>query len=148
MPRNFDEELIDDRQFTIGGETFSWRYLHWREFAAVMDKEDEESKQREQAQKEAGDGWVDPTTFVGNHEELVESIVLLLDPGQAARFKETVNDPAKEIGFQQIVRLHNWLLNQQTARPTDPPEGSGPSGGATGASSQARSSRQAATPKS
>ena len=39
MPRDFDAMLTDDQEFTIGGETFKWRYLHWREFSKAIDLE-------------------------------------------------------------------------------------------------------------
>ena len=31
--RRFSEELVEDREFEIGGELFKWRYPYWEEFA-------------------------------------------------------------------------------------------------------------------
>ena len=37
MIRNWDEELVEDREFRIGGELFEWMYPHWEVGAKLFD---------------------------------------------------------------------------------------------------------------
>lgn len=120
MPRDFDEMLTDDREFTIGGETFHWRYLHWREFATAIDLEVDRRKE------ETPEG-VDPEdndTVVESYERVIDRVVLYLVPGDVDRFRKLMDDVSKPIPTIQINELGNWLVEAQTARPTEPPSAS------------------------
>ena len=38
VARSFSEELVENRQFEIGGELFEWTYPHWEVSQAGLDK--------------------------------------------------------------------------------------------------------------
>lgn len=140
MPRNFDELHTDDRTFTIGGQEFKWRYLHWREFAGSIDEEQAARAEarkngtepaKDEAEEDEGD------TLVESFEKVIGRILMYLEPGDHARFLEATEDEDKPVTIVQLNELANWLLEVQTDRPTQAPQISSPGPGLVAASSRA-----------
>ena len=116
MPRDFDAMLTEDQEFTLGGEIFHWRYLHWREFAEAIDLEVDRRKE----EAPGGEDPEDNDTVVESYERVIERVVLYLVPDDVERFRELMNDTTKPIPTIVVNELGNWLVEVQTARPTEP----------------------------
>lgn len=149
-PQNFDEFYNGNRAFILGGHTFHWRPLHWREWgtnvdARVAEEEEREKKLRaaeEKLKKEGKDADLafleDEETLVENFEKVIERCSLYVEKNEVESFKATVNDPEKRITIAQLQALMVWLQEVQTPdRPTTTPSPSTPGRGKVGATSQA-----------
>lgn len=150
--RNFDEFYNGNREFTIGGQTFHWRPIHWRAWGELIDRrvaeEAKEAATRKakidklvkagKTQVEAEDIVEAEETVVENYEQLVERIVVYLEPNEVEGFKIVVEDRGKNISIAQLSEIMVWLQEVQTPdRPTVTPVTSSPSPGPTGATSPA-----------
>ena len=153
--RNFDEFYADERAFIIGGGTFHWRPIHWREWGELIDQraadetkaaEDREKKIEALLKKkgntlsrsEAEDIVDDEKTLVQSFEDVIDRICVYLEPGDVERFRETLNDKGKHISIAQLNELMVWLQGVQTPdRPTETPSSSSSGPGTQGAISPA-----------
>lgn len=135
MSRNFDEVHNTDRSFTLAGEEFGWRYLHWSEWADWIDGVIETSSPNgSSAKKEEKEE--DPT-LRESIEQLVERITLFLIPEDRERFVTLANDPEKNVSWLQLNEIRDWMVEVQTGRPTQSPSTSTTGRGKTAASSRA-----------
>lgn len=152
MQRDFDAELSDDRTFKIGGQNFSWRYLHWREFAVWMDTEadkEEQEARRQEAERaeriaaavakgdEPPDDLPDMGTLLESYETMIERICLYLSKEDQNRFRALTSSDDVVIPQVSLRELAGWLVEQQTARPTGPAATSSRGRGRTAVSSVA-----------
>lgn len=154
-PQNFDELYNGNRAFIVGGETFHWEPVHWREWGGVIDArvaEEEEKEARLRAEVDRliaegvdaveaetrADETVDDSTLVETYEKVIDRCLIYVIDDEAERFKATMNDPAKKISVAQLNALAVWLQEVQTPdRPTTTPAASSPGAGSTGATSPA-----------
>jgi hypothetical protein len=143
MLRSFSEELMEQREFEIGGQVFRIRYPHWREGALLFDEittpvENGGSKQEPAA-----------FSFVADAETAIKKIPMFIDPDYNdghARFKEMVGRKKDPVPRFQLVELYKWLVAVTDGRPTEPPSPSAAGGGDTEALSADASSSPEVTP--
>lgn len=157
-PRNFDEFYNGNCAFILGGQTFHWRPLHWREWGELIDRRAAEETKLQEARKAkiaklVKDGAkLDPPrteleaeeivdaeeTLVSAFESVVERIQVYVEPGEVQAFRAVIDDPAKRISVAQLNELLVWLQEVQTPdRPTEAPTASSPSPGTSGVTSPA-----------
>jgi hypothetical protein len=144
MLRSFSEELMEQREFEIGGQVFRIRYPHWREGALLFDEG--------LTPAENGDKQGEPAafSFVADTEMAIKKIPLFIDDDYNdghARFKELVNRKKDPVPRFLLVRLYTWLMQVTDGRPTEPPSPSAVGGGDTEALSADASSSPEVTPK-
>ena len=151
-PQNFDEFYNGNRAFILGGQTYHWVPVHWREWGELIDTRAAEEEERnrlrqEKVEKLKAEGKAvealdleldDGETLVENFEKVVERCLVYVDPSESESFTATVNDPEKRITIAQLNGLMGWLQEVQTPdRPTSTPPASSPGPGRAGATSPA-----------
>lgn len=119
MPRNFDEELGQDMSFTIGGETFGMRYVR-PEVLALWEDEPDEEKSTDILKRQ--DARI--LQFLANDE----------DRERWTKLREREEDALPLVHLNELLR---WMVEVQTARPTNPPSPLATGRGRTAASSKA-----------
>lgn len=135
--RDFDSELVAEREFKIGGETFRWRYPHWEEGAEMFDENLRPT--------ENGDGNF---TFKADTELAISRIYTFLsnDEDGHKRFKALVNRKTNPVPRHQLIALYRWLFQLANDLPTNPPSDLASGGGSSDTSSEAESSSPEVTP--
>ena len=98
MSKNFDEMLPSDREFTVGGETFHWRYQS----------------------PEALELFSDSTELEG-FPLLDAQILLFIDETEHDRYRELRKRTENPIPGGLIIAMIKWLVEQQTEFPTVQP---------------------------
>jgi hypothetical protein len=154
-PENFDALYNGNRAFILGGITFHWEPVHWREWGDVIDArvaEEEEKEKRRKVEMERlvaegmeateaevqADENIDDSTLVQTYERVIDRCLVYVANGEAESFKAVINDPEKRISVAQLNALAVWLQEVQTPdRPTTTPSASSPGAGSTGAISPA-----------
>jgi hypothetical protein len=154
-PQNFDALYNGNRAFLLGGVTFHWEPLHWREWGGTIDARAAEEEEKEkllrkeierlktagvpddEAQDQAEE-FVDDSTLVETYEKVVDRCALYILSSETDNFRAIVNDPEKRITIAQLNALMLWLQEVQTPeRPTITPQASSPGAGRTGVTSPA-----------
>ena len=123
MPKSFDDLVSNERTFVVRGETFTWRDVRPEILTAFQPSESEEKK--------------DENDNSGIWKQLDEQILLFLVPEDQERW---LNLRAREDNPVTIVQLNailEWLVGEQTERPTLTPSPSASGRGRTGASLKA-----------
>ena len=140
MLRKFSDELVEDREFEIGGETFRFRVMHWTEAATVMDGEDVKDA------PQAGDDGV--ISFRADTEYAIANMNKYLDPENDAvkRWKALCARKTDPVPRHQIVQAFVWARERALGIPTVPPSELSTGGGSNGTSSSAESLSPEATP--
>ncbi len=154
-PENFDNLYNGNRAFIVGGQTFHWEPVHWREWGGVIDArvlEEQEKEARVKAEVERlkaegvsaeeaefqAEESADDSTLVETYEKIIERCLVYVVDNEAEAFKAVINDPAKRVSIAQLNALAVWLQEVQTPdRPTETPSVSSPGAGSTGATSPA-----------
>ena len=133
--RNFDEELIQDREFRIGGQIFQWRYPHWEVGAELFD--DELKPEAEEGAETNG-----AFSFKADTEYAIKNVPIFLDPKNDShkRWKALTARKTDPVPRHQIVQLYRWLFEVASGLPTSPPSESEPGGGSSAESSEEGSS--------
>lgn len=121
--RNWDAELVDDREFRIGGELFEWIYPHWEVGAKIFDDDLDpaETNGNEPAQ----------FSFVADTKLALERIPMFLNTKNDAhkRFKALAARKTDAVPRYQFVQLYRWLVQVTGGLPTTPPSSEGSDGG-------------------
>jgi hypothetical protein len=132
MQRDFDAELVEDREFRIGGQVFKWVYPHWKDGALLFDQEMTEVAQAAEGAESNG-----AFSFVADTETAIERVPMFLDPAQESRKRWTqlVNRKTDPVPRHQIAQLYRWLVDVTSGFPTTPPSGSSSGDGSNGDSS-------------
>ena len=134
MQRDWDAELMEDRSFRMGGETFRWRELHYTEAAKFWETYTNPA--------ENGD-----RSFLQDTEIAITAITDLLEPDDRAAFKKLVARKTNPVPRHQIMQLYHWLFSVVNGvLPTVEPAPSGTGAQGSKAGSSAGSSSKAATP--
>lgn len=120
MPKNFDELLEQDLEFTIGGETFKMRYVRPEVLAAW---EDESIDQKSDELLKRQD----------------ERIMMFLAGGAEdhKRWMALRERDENAVPMVQVNELLRWMVEVQTSRPTITPSPSAGGRGRTAATSKA-----------
>jgi hypothetical protein len=134
VPKNFDEVHPEDRSFILGGETFHWQPLGWREWGDLIDEEvvhqaedTREAEAHEKAVDEALEkGETLPPMPTGQRltttmERVIDRIIRYLVAEDVERFKAVVNDPGRKISALQLREMRDWLQEVTNNRPTEQP---------------------------
>lgn len=151
-PKNFDEIYNGDRAFVIGGQTFHWRPLHWREWGELIDREVDEQAEEAQERKRRIQELIDQgkpeldaeeeidlqSRVVKTFEDLVDRASVYIEREEVEDFRRVLDDPNKRISLAQLNELNVWLREVQTPdRPTRESSASSPGPGTQGATSPA-----------
>ena len=113
--KNFDEMLAKDREFQVGGETFHWRDVRPEVLEAF-----------------------EPAEVQGSVWKIYDDqILLFLAPDEHDRWRAVRAQDEKAVSIKQIQAILQWLVEEQTGLPTEPPAQSAPGRGATAATSKA-----------
>jgi hypothetical protein len=133
MAKDFDTDRIHraerDRSFTIGGETFTYR-------ASIPPEDLAEWNEAVSGEKELGErGWI--TLYD-------DTILRLLEPGQDEKWRAARSDETLPLNLGDMRGLMEWLLAEQSGRPTGQSSASTNGGGTTGTSSTEPSSSEQA----
>ena len=137
--RKFSEELIEDREFEIGGELFEWIYPHWEIGAKIFDDDLTPTTNGDQ-----------PTefSFQADTKLAIERIPMFLHTKNDGhkRFKTLATRKTDAVPRYQFVQLYRWLVQVTGGLPTtDPssPESDGGDGATEPGSSDATPSTEA-----
>jgi len=114
MLREFSKELVEDRQFEIGGELFEWRYPYWEDFA---DRRDQDAAIVQQAD---GNGDAE-MSFKDLYKDFIERIEPFIDPknDSVKRWRALAKRKVDPVPAYQYTELYMWLLEVTSARPTE-----------------------------
>ena len=139
MLRRFSEELVEDREFELGGELFKFRYPHWEEGAALFDDELEPA--------ENGNGEF---SFKADTELAIKRTPMFIDPANDAheRYARLVERKIDPVPRFQIVQAYRRLVEVTSGLPTSPPSESASGGGSSDTPSEEESSSPEETPAS
>jgi hypothetical protein len=120
---NFDQVHPEDRSFILGGETFHWQPMWWRDFGEMIEKAVRDVEKEEAELKAAQERGEDPKGphLVESYEKLIEGIFPYLVPDEVVRFKTLLENPEKRISSLQLNELRDWLREVTNNRPTDQP---------------------------
>jgi len=154
--KSFSEELVEDRAFEVGGETFKWRYPQWEEMAAIYDEDFEilrkievpqpngSSASGEEDAEALADALAEQTPSVVETTALtLERIILFIEDEDDAhaRFRALTERKENAIPPFLIGYIYRWLLEMASGgRPMMPLSVSEAGGGDTEASSPDASS--------
>ena len=112
--RKFSEELIEDREFEIGGELFEWIYPHWEIGAKIFDDDLTPTTNGDQ-----------PTefSFQADTKLAIERIPMFLNTKNDAhkRFKTLAARKTDAVPRYQFVQLYRWLVQVTGGLPTTTP---------------------------
>ncbi len=141
MAENFDQVHPEDRSFILGGQTFHWQPMWWRDFGEMVEETVSKAEAEYEAEKaieearERGEEAPEDTkapTLVDTYEMLIDSICRYLEPGEVESFRGIVNDRNKRISHVQLTELRDWLREVTNNRPTDQPSPSDAGRGSSG----------------
>ena len=114
--RRWSQELIEDREFEIGGEIFEWIYPQWEVGAKIFNEE---------LTPRPSENGGEPTAFdwVENTKKAVDGIPQFLNPKNDShkRWKALVARKEDAVPRFQIAQLYNWLVQVTGNLPTSPP---------------------------
>lgn len=116
MQRDWDAELIQDREFRIGGEIFEWIYPHWEVGAQIFNEE-------LTARPSENGGEPEEFDWVVNTKKAVDGVPMFLNPKNDSlkRWKALVSRKEDAVPRFQIAQLYNWLVQVTGNLPTNPP---------------------------
>jgi hypothetical protein len=140
MLRNFDEELVEDREIRIGGEVFEFIYPHWEIGAKIFDEE--------LTPEPNGDGEPEKFSWVADTQKAIERIPMFLNPKNDAhkRFKALANRKVDAVPRYQFAQLYRLLVQVTSNLPTTPPSAPVAGGGDNDTGSSDASSSTEETP--
>jgi hypothetical protein len=118
VPKNFDDILTKEREFTVRGEKFTFKDASpevLSSFEIIVNGDDENSV------------W----------KSIDAQIVLFLEEKDHERWYALRAREDEPVTIKQLNAVLRWLMEEQTGRPTQPPSTSGSGRGKTEASSKA-----------
>ena len=118
MLRQFEKELVEDREFSIGGELFEWRYPYWEDLAA---RAEEDQATLAAAAKAAENGGEDTQSVREVFKEFIDRIEPFLDPknDSVKRWRTLTKRKVDPVPAYQYRELFGWLVEVTSARPTE-----------------------------
>lgn len=124
MAKSFDDLVSNERTFSVRGETFTWRDVRPEILTAFTPSENEDEKK-------------DPDDNSGVWKQLDEQIALFLVPEDVERWHNLRAREENPVTIVQLNAILEWLVAEQTERPTQTPSPSGSGRGKTARSLQA-----------
>ena len=120
MLREFSKELVEDRQFEIGGELFEWRYPYWEDFASRRDADAAVIAEANKPKENSENGDAD-LTFKELYQDFIDRIEPFLDPKNDGikRWRSLAKRKVDPVPAYQFSELYMWLLEVTSARPTE-----------------------------
>jgi hypothetical protein len=114
--RRWSDELIEDREFEVGGEIFEWIYPNW-EIGAKLFNEELNPVPSENGGEPARFDWVQ------NTKKAVDGVPMFLHPknDSAKRWKALCARKEDAVPRHQISQIYNWLVQVTGNLPTTPP---------------------------
>jgi hypothetical protein len=122
MPKSFDDLVSSERTFVVRGETFTWRDVRPEVLTAFTPTEN---------------GKEDPEDNSGIWKQLDEQIALFLVPEDQDRWTNLRAREDNPVTIVQLNAILEWLVGEQTERPTQTPSPSGSGPGKTARSLKA-----------
>ena len=140
MLRDFDQELVEDREIRIGGEVFEFIYPHWEVGAKIFDEE--------LTAEPNGDGEPAAFSWVADTQKAIERIPMFLNPKNDShkRFKALASRKVDAVPRFQFAQLYRLLVQVTSNLPTTPPSAPDAGGGSTDTGSSDESSSTEETP--
>lgn len=108
MARNFDDLVSQERTFVVRGETFTWRDVRPEILTAFQPSEN-------------GDDKKDPEDNSGIWKQLDEQIQLFLVPEDVERWTNLRAREENPVTIVQLNAILEWLVGEQTERPSQTP---------------------------
>lgn len=100
--KNFDEMLAQDREFTVGGETFHWRDVRPEVLTSFSPSETEGDDNA---------AW----------RLMDDQILLFLAADEHDRWRALRSRDDNPVTIAQLNAILLWLMEEQTGRPTQAP---------------------------
>lgn len=119
--KDFDELLAPDHTFIVRGVTFTWREVRPEVLSAMG-----------QALTQVNDDDAD-----AGWSAIDDQILLFLDPSDHEKWKELRAREENPVTIKQINAILDYLIGEQSDRPTQTPSPSASGRGKTAASSKA-----------
>jgi hypothetical protein len=115
MLRNFDDELVEDREIRIGGEVFEFIYPHWEVGAKIFDEE--------LTPAPSENGEPEAFSWVADTQKAIERIPMFLNPKNDShkRFKALAARKDDAVPRFQFAQLYRLLVQVTSNLPTTPP---------------------------
>jgi hypothetical protein len=115
MLRNFDDELVEDREIRIGGEVFEFIYPHWEVGAKIFDEE--------LTPAPSENGEPEAFSWVADTAKAIERIPMFLNPKNDShkRFKALAARKDDAVPRFQFAQLYRLLVQVTSNLPTTPP---------------------------
>lgn len=101
--------VVQDREFEIAGEVFTWVYPYWEDIADVFDKD---TRSDEDAEANIEDITVRDTIT-----DFIDRIQLFIEPSDRERWLALTKRKKNPIPHSQYAELYRWLL-ETTSMPT------------------------------
>lgn len=119
MAKSFDDLVSTERTFVVRGETFTWRDVRPEVLTAFTPAESAEDEKS------------DPEDNSGIWKTLDEQIALFLVPEDVERWNNLRAREENPVTIVQLNAILEWLVAEQTERPTQTPSPSGSGRGKT-----------------
>jgi len=123
MSRNFDELLAPDHTFTVRGQTFSWKEVRPEVLSAMgiaLGKVEDDGE-------DPNVGWA----------AIDDQILLFIVPEDHEKWRELRSREEDPVTIKQLNAILDYLIGEQSDRPTQTPSPSASGRGRTAASSKA-----------
>jgi hypothetical protein len=123
MSRNFDELLPPDHTFTVRGQTFSWKEVRPEVLSAMgiaLGKVEDDGE-------DPNIGWA----------AIDDQILLFIVPEDHDKWRELRAREEEPVTIKQLNAILDYLIGEQSDRPTQTPSPSASGRGRTAASSKA-----------
>lgn len=99
--------VVQDREFEIAGEVFTWVYPYWEDIADVFDKDTQGD----------GDNPSEEISVRDTISDFIDRIQLFIEPDQRERWLALTKRKKNPIPHSQYAELYRWLL-ETTSSPT------------------------------
>ena len=134
MLRDFDQELVEDREIRIGGEVFEFIYPHWEVGAKIFDEE--------LTPVPATNGEPAAFSWKADTQLAIDRIPMFLNPKNEShkRFKALAARKTDAVPRYQFAQLYRLLVQVTSNLPTTPPSEPESGGGETDTGSSDASS--------
>ena len=112
--RKWSDELVQDREFEVGGELFEWIYPHWEIGAKLFDDD---------LTPEESNGDQPQFSFVADTKLAIDRIPMFLNPKNDShkRFKALAARKVDAVPRFQFAQLYRLLVQVTSNLPTTPP---------------------------
>lgn len=119
--KDFDALLEENRTFRVNGQTFTWRYVGWREFAQWVDSSLEDEEEPAEEEPKEGEEEKEPETpkLEESLEGVVKRISRYLIPEDVERFEALAMSEDSKIPWVVLTELRDWIQEVQTNLPTN-----------------------------